>query len=95
MLSSGHPCVREASTLPARPRDSLVSVGSFPELVGSDPPGEVEKPHGVLKVEVRDRSVLDERNRVRRWNAPRLGGPSPPQTQTPSSKTEEAETPRG
>lgn len=41
--------------------DSLVSVGSFPELVSSDSPGEVEKPHGVLEVEVWNRSVLDGR----------------------------------
>lgn len=46
--------------LPPGPH-SLVSVGSFPQLVGSDPPGEVEKAHGVLEVEVRDCCVLDER----------------------------------
>lgn len=45
--------------LPRGP-DSLVSVGSFPELVGCDPPGEVGKAHGVLEVEVRDCCVLDE-----------------------------------
>lgn len=45
-------------------RDSLVSVGGFSELVGSDPPGEVEKAHGVLKVQVWDSSVLQERGMV-------------------------------
>lgn len=60
------------------PGDSLVSVGSFPQLVGSDPPGEVKKPHGVLKVEVRDCGVLAKRKqrfgiRARPgWGAPRL-----------------------
>lgn len=43
------------------PGDSLVSVGSFPQLVGSDPPGEVKKPHSILKIEVRDGRVLDKR----------------------------------
>ena len=60
------------------PGDSLVSVGSFPELVGSDPPGEVKKPHGVLKVEIRDGRVLDKRKQSHEmraclgWTAPRL-----------------------
>lgn len=40
---------------------SLVSVGSLPQLVGSDPPGEVEEAHGVLEVEVRHRGILDGR----------------------------------
>lgn len=75
MLSPGHPCVREASTLPARPRDSLVSVGSFPELVSSDPPGEVEKPHGILEVEVRDCSILDERKQGEEMEPARAGRP--------------------
>lgn len=41
--------------------DSLVSVGSFPELVSSDPPRKVEKAHGVLEVEVWNCRVLDKR----------------------------------
>ena len=47
-----------------RPRDLLISVGRFPELIGSDPPGEVEKPHGVLEVEVRHSGVLGRREQV-------------------------------
>lgn len=52
------PCREPAPS--RRGPDSLVSVGSFPELVGSDPPREVEKAHGVLEVEVRDCCVLDK-----------------------------------
>lgn len=47
-----------------RPRDLLISVGRFPELVGSDPPGEIEKPHGVLEVEVWHSGVLGRREQV-------------------------------
>lgn len=58
------------------PGDSLVSVGSFPQLVGSDPPGEVKKPHGVLKIEVRDGRVLDKRKQESRdESVPRLAAP--------------------
>lgn len=50
-----------ASGLPSQSGDPLVSVGSFPKLVSSDPPGEVEESHGILKVEAWNRGVLDKR----------------------------------
>lgn len=93
-LCPERPCVLGARTLLARPRDSLVSVGSFPELVGSDPPGEVKKPHGVFEVEVGHCSVL-ERKQSHRIRARPDGRASAPQSQTPPSKPREADTPWG
>lgn len=76
--------------LPPGPH-SLVSVGSFPQLVGSDPPGEVEKAHGVLEVEVRDCCVLDERaepqNQRGQARGPRTPEPRPLRTpRTPRAR---------
>lgn len=61
--------------LPREARHSLVSVGSFPELVRGDPPGEVEKPHGILEVEVRNCSVLAKRAKSQDQRTPGLGAP--------------------
>ena len=80
--------------LPREARDSLISVGSFPELVGSDSPGEVEKPHGVLEVEVRNRGVLDKKEQSPGSGPVQAGGTLDPRVQTPSSKTERTKTPQ-
>lgn len=64
-----------APMLPGEARHSLVSVGSFPELVRSDPPGEVEKPHGILEVEVWNCSVLAKRAKSQNQRTAGLSAP--------------------